>query len=68
MTPSRIEYDLGSNVHGQPVRLVRAETTGRGPAWTIYRDAADQRDDSSEVGGLTSEQIKRMGDAVKQHS
>lgn len=67
MTPSRVEYDLGSNVHGQPVRLVREQTTGRGPAWTIYRDEADQRDDRSWVCGLKREQILLMAEAVKQH-
>lgn len=67
MQPSRIEYDIGSNVHGQPIRLVREQTTGRGPAWTIFRDEADQRDDRTWVGGLTRDQILRMAEAVKQH-
>ena len=67
MTPVRIEYDIGANVHGQRVRLVLASTTGGGRAWTIHRDAANQRDDCGWVGGLTREQILRMAEAVKQH-
>jgi hypothetical protein len=67
MTPSRVEYDIGSNVHNQPVRLVREATTGRGAAWKICRDEADQRDDRVFIAGLTREQILRMAEAVKQH-
>ena len=67
MKPTRIEYDLGDNVHGQPVRLVCEATTGRGMAWTICRDQADQRDDSAFVSGLTRDQILNMAEAVKQH-
>lgn len=65
MSPVRIEFDLGQNIHGQPLRLVKERTTGGRMAWTLYRDEANQRDDRSSVGGLTSEVILKMAEAVK---
>lgn len=65
MTPSRIEFDLGVNAHGQPVRLVRGASSSHKTVWTIFRDEADQRDDRSEVGGLTDAQLIAMAKAVE---
>jgi len=42
--PTRVEYDLGGNMHGQPVKLVR--DSGR---WVLLRGAANQRDDEARV-------------------
>lgn len=65
MNPVRIEFDLGNNAYGQPVRLIRSRGTGGERVWIIQRDQANQRDDCSEVGGLTSQQIIDMAEAVK---
>lgn len=56
----RVEYDLGDNIFGQRVTLVRERATGGGFGWTIHRHEANQRDDSSVVRGLTGQQLHRM--------
>lgn len=65
MTPSRITFDIGSNVYGQPVTLTRSKTSAGGYEWTIHRGAADQRDDESSVSGLTRQQLLDMASAVE---
>ena len=56
MRPAKIEYDLGTNMHGQPVKLV--DEAGR---WILSRDAANQRDDSARIE-LSVEQMKMIAD------
>lgn len=53
-TPSRIEYDLGNNMHGQPVKLFRENRR-----WILIRDQANQRDDSARME-ITDEQAAEM--------
>jgi hypothetical protein len=61
MAIKRVEYDLGRNRHGQPVRLVWED--GRG--YTIHRDEANQRDDCQRVDGLEADQIRLMAECIK---
>jgi len=68
MTPNKIEYSLGTNIYGQPVRLIRYTDTAGVTTWMICRDEADQRDDRAEIGGLTPEQILKMAGAVQSAS
>jgi len=44
VTPSRIEYDLGKNMHGQPVKLFRENRQ-----WIMIRLEANQRDDTARI-------------------
>ncbi len=63
MKPDHIAFDLGENVFGQQVRLHHGVSSGKS-SWTISRLPAGQRDDASEVGGLTDDQLLAMARAV----
>ena len=65
MTPTKIEYEVGTTIYGQPLRLVRSKATGGQMEWILARDQADQRDDSAVIAGLTKEHILKMAEAVK---
>ena len=65
MIPAKIEYEIGSTIYGQPIRLMRSKSTGGQMEWIICRDAADQRDDNTFIAGLTKEHILKMAEAVK---
>lgn len=64
MKPARIEFDIGTTIHGQPLRLVRSKATGGQVEWTLYRDEANQRDDRVFIAGLTPEIIHKITEAV----
>jgi hypothetical protein len=59
--PSRVEYDLGRNIYGQPVTLVRERSSAGAWSWTLRRGAGNQRDDTAFIGGLTDKQIRQIG-------
>lgn len=54
LTPTRIEYDLGPNQHGQQVKLFRESRR-----WILIRDQANQRDDTARVE-MTDEQARQL--------
>lgn len=60
MKPTKVEFSLGKTAHNQPVRLVWEYGS-----WTLHRDAANQRDESEAVRGLTDENLLAMSEAVK---
>lgn len=60
MSISKIIYDLGPNNYGQTVRL---EVRGDG-TYSLFRDAAGMRDESSSIHGLTRAQIEKIGRAA----
>ena len=66
MKPTRIEFTLTPTIYGQPMRLVRETTQGR-TVWSIYRDAADQRDDSAIITGIPPVTLQEMAAAVTEH-
>jgi len=57
--PTRLEWDLGGNQHGQHVKLVRD-----GGRWVLLRVQANQRDDSARIE-LTDAQLAAIGDIAK---
>lgn len=57
--PSRLEWDLGGNQHGQPVKLVL--DSGR---WVLLRTAANQLDDDARIE-LTDAQLGAIGRIAK---
>lgn len=65
MEPSKVEYEIGDNIHHQPIKLVRCRTTGGQMSWEIHRGAANQRDDQIWIGGLTADLIIKMAEAVR---
>lgn len=65
MRPDVVKFNLGTTVYRQPLTLIRYRDTGGRIVWMLERGQADQRDDSSNVGGLTDEVILQMADAVK---
>jgi hypothetical protein len=62
--PDKGEFDLGDNIYGQPVKLIKQYHYGQ-KVWEIYRGQANQRDDTRFIGGLTDEIILKMIEAVK---
>lgn len=62
MRPAREEYDLGKNIHGQPVRLVRERLAGQPESWTLERGAGNQLDNTVRVFGLTAQQLQTIGE------
>jgi hypothetical protein len=56
--PSRIEFDLGPNPHGQRIRLLV-----EGDRLTLLRDPANQLDDSARIE-LTADQCRELADAA----
>ena len=65
MMPSRVEFEIGSTIYGQPLRLVRQRSTGGEMEWVLCRDEADQRDDRTCIAGLTREHLEKMAEAAK---
>jgi hypothetical protein len=65
MKPTKIEYDLGQTIYGQPLRLVRGRDSAGNTVWTLHRDQGDQRDDSTFITGLNTEHILKMTEAAK---
>lgn len=65
MIPTKVEYEIGSTIHGQPLRLVYSKSTGRQMEWILYRDEANQQDDRVFIAGLTRENILKMAEAVQ---
>lgn len=63
MDPSRVEYDLGGNAFGQPVKLIQHRSSGK-DCFRLERGPADQRDDSSFVDGLTAAQLAMLAELV----
>ena len=59
MTPSRIEYDLGANMHGQPVKLVREARS-----WVLTREPASQLDDRARIE-LSDEQLAMLASLTR---
>lgn len=64
MIPTKTEYEIGSTIHGQPLRLVHSKIHGRAE-WILYRDEANQQDDRVFIAGLTRENILKMAEAVQ---
>lgn len=60
MKPVAVKYDVGKDKHGRRVFLSRTEMYG----WEIHVEAANQRDDSQTISGLTPEVIRAMAEAV----
>ena len=64
MKPVGIVYECGQDIHGRPV-LLKLEQSYKGPSWTIWVLAANQRDDAQRIYGLPPEVILAMAEAVQ---
>ncbi len=61
----RIEYEVGNDAYSRAVTLF-LEKSGRGTMeYGIHVEAANQRDETQTVRGLTREVILAMAEAVK---
>ncbi len=65
--PSRLEFNLGNNPHGQPVKVVRDLITNGTYRWSIHRGQANQRDDSAVVGELTTDMLIQIGQIATEY-
>ena len=65
MKPRKSEYDVGKDVHGRTVTLIFEDSQYARKEWTIHVEAANQRDETQCIRGLTPEVILAMAEAVK---
>lgn len=65
MKAAVVEFHLGKNAYGQPVKLVYRKDSAGAMMWEIHRLPANQLDDQVWISGLTREMILQMADAVK---
>ena len=60
----KLEFELGVTQHSQRVTLIVDKTSQR-PAYAITKHAANQRDDTVQLYGLTDENMDLLAKAVK---
>lgn len=63
--PVEVSYRVGETIHGAPLTLTLARSTGGRPEWILRKDPAEQRDDTEVISGLTKETILAMAEAVQ---
>ena len=64
MKPDLMTFNVGETIHKAPLRLVWAREHARG-TFTLHKDAANQRDDSTFIAGIPADVILKMAEAVK---
>lgn len=64
MKPTKIEFQVGKDLHGRLVRLICHNENGR-QGWSIRRDAGNQLDQPEEVTSLPGEVVVAMAQAVR---
>jgi hypothetical protein len=62
--PSIIKWNCGVNVHDQPLTVTRYIDNGR-VLYRIDREAANQRDDCTWIGGLTAQNLRDIAEVLK---
>jgi hypothetical protein len=63
MEPERAEFDVGKDALGRQVTLKCFRGTDGEHVWAIHREAANWRDQSREVTGLTADNLRAMASA-----
>lgn len=61
----RIEYEVGNDAYSRAVTLILEPSSTGQMQYGIYVEAANQRDETQRVIGLTREVILAMAEAVK---
>lgn len=64
MKPKVVTYDVGLTIFNAPVSLTWTTGSAGERSWILRKDAADQRDDTQVITGITDDQIRQMMDAV----
>ena len=64
MKPTKIEFQIGKDLHGRQVRLICPNENGR-QGWSIRREAGNQLDEPAEVTSLPGEVVVAMAEAVR---
>lgn len=62
--PLSTTYEIGATIYGAPITLAWTRGSAGEKQWVLVKDAADQRDDTQRIAGITDEQIKAMWDAL----
>ncbi len=62
----RVEYEVGEDVYGRTVSLIKEPQSNGQMSWTIHVEAASQRDENQNVSGLTDDVIREMAKVVSQ--
>lgn len=65
MKPATVIYDLGMTAYGQALSLTYSRDSGGAHVWTLYQEAASQRDESNRITGLTDRTLNAMMAAWK---
>lgn len=60
MKARKAEYDIGRDAYGRAVTLKFERTYDGKDVWTIYREAANQRDEAEKVSGLTADNLRTL--------
>lgn len=60
----RVSFELGPTVYGQAVELECELAWGRDPVWTLTKHAANQRDETERIFGVTTAQLHAIAGAL----
>ena len=60
----KIEFHVGETRFRQRIRLVFEKGSDGVRGWTLYKDAAGQRDDNCIISGIDATTIRNMAEAV----
>jgi hypothetical protein len=63
--PTMMEWDIGSDAYGRPVKLRATIKSGQPSEWTIHIVAQNQRDHDQRVEGLTFDNLTAIAEAAK---
>lgn len=65
MKPSTITYDVGCTVYNQPLMLTWTRDSSGTGNWVLRKEAADQRDDTCVIFGITDRNLMEIASALK---
>lgn len=62
--PSSTTYAIGATIYGAPITLTWTRGSAGEKQWVLAKEAADCRDDTQRIAGITDEQINAMCEAL----
>ncbi len=64
MTPTHTTYTLGATLYDAPLSITLTRGSEGARQWVLTKEAANYRDDTQRITGITDDQIKAMWDAL----
>jgi len=68
MKPDKMEFKVGETIHKAPLKLIYEKDYMGKCSWSIKKEMANQRDDTSIVSGLPVEVLIRIGEIAKEQA